>query len=518
MTPGNDVELRENRLEVLEAVLDTQVTVNQNLREQLTWNSMLAHEDEGWSQVLGGGIGDYASGPTLDDLKGWAEKLRGSLGNVHMQRGLRLRTNNIWSGNIHYNEKALPGGSGAKVQTKKRVDDPLNQRNFFGAQAHNERESACYTDSVYLVIGDPSDHSLEPISILDVGAVALNPRRPDEIIAYRVDFMDYTQANAVAVKQWHYTDLAYGRRNKPGFGIKAQQGETAPDDQLIFDLHVNTQIGWAFGVPDSLTAYAWAKVYRDFVMNGKVMSDAMAQFAFQIATGSKKETDTAAARVAEPSDAGSTMIGANTLVPLTTAGKGYDFASGRSLLSIVASALEVSVDSLDADSSGTTASGSSSLDLATRLAMESRRQLHIDFDRRILLWMGADPVTLAVTFTSLDDAADVYRELQSLVLALDSGLYQPAPIEKRISVLLEIVGNTVPPGWLQPNNLKTVKAEAEAKAKSASGSSNDADGKQQGSDKDGEKASSTASPGQGRSKASGKGDNTDVDTRNDKTT
>lgn len=512
MTAENSTEIvmYENAVGILEAALDQSTSINAVLREQLAWNHMLQSEDQNWTKVLGGGLHDPAAGPALSDIQDWSGKLREALGNVHMQRGLRSRTNNIWSGNIHYNEESFKGGSGAKYQTKKYVADPLNQRNFFGATAHIERESACFTDGIYLTLGDPADYSVEPYSIDQVGAVAFNPRRRDEIIAYRFDYMDYTGAMPMARKEWHYTDLAIGRRHKPGFGIPPQKGETRPDDKVVFDLHVNTQVGWAFGVPDSLTAYAWARVYRDFVMNGKVMSDAMATFAFQVATGTKKETDTAAARIAEPSDAGATLIGANTLVPLTTAGKGYDFESGRSLLGIVAAALEVSVGVLGADSKDGGA-GSSSLDLATRLAMESRRQLHMDYDYRVLIWMGADAEKLKVTFTSLDESADIYRELQALILALDSGLYKPEPIEKRISVLLEIVGNDVPDGWLQPNNLKTITAEAEAKAKAGPKAIPGG-----GGEKPDEKAHSTASPSQGRAKASGKSDDKGNDIRTDK--
>jgi hypothetical protein len=456
--------MTEERLAFLETALDESNTVSATLREQLKWNSALQGEDLGWTKVFGLNT-NLSTGPDLDELKEWSAKMRDALGNVHMQRGLRLRTNNIWSGGIHYSKSALPSGSGVRKQALKYVNDPLNRRNFFGAQAHAERESALYTDSIYLVLGDPSDYSLDQVALDSVGAVAFNPTRADEIIAYRIDFSDYSDSTVgVERKEWHYTDLAYERRNKKGFGINVQEGETGPDARQIFDQHVNTQIGWAFGVPDSFAAYAWAKVYRDFVMNGKVMSDAMAQFAFQIATGSKKETDNAAARIAQPSDAGATLIGANSLVPLPTAGKGYDFDSGRSLLAIVAAALEVSVISLSADPGSSGAYGSAStLDLPTRLAMGARRLLHVELDTRVLIWLGADD-DIEVSFSSLEDAADEYREIQALVLALGTGLYLPGPIEKRISALLEIADNKVPAGWLQPVNKETSQFEADLNA------------------------------------------------------
>lgn len=507
----NTVELSEERLAALEAVLDREQTINQTLREQLQWNAMLAGEDIGWARIFGGGVDRYI-GPSLLEMKTWSRKLRDALGNVHMQRGLRLRTNNIWSGGIHYDEDALPSGSGHKVQTKTRIYDPINQRHFFGAGAHFERESALYTDGLYLALGDPSTWTLEPWSIEHVGSIAYHPRRPDEIIAYRLDFQDYTNdTDGVWNREWHYVDLYYDMRDKPGFQFKIQNDEKAPDNRVIFDLHVNTQVGWTFGVPDSLTAYAWAKVYRDFVMNGKVMSDAMAQFAFQVATGTKKETANVAARLAEPSDAGATLVGANSLVPLPTAGKGYDFDSGRGLLAIVAAALEVSVVALSSDSgaAGSSYGAASTLDLPTRLAMESRRQLHVDFDRRVLVWLNA-PADIDVTFTALDDKADVYRELQALILALDSGLYEAAPIEERISDLLQITGNSVPDGWLIPNNLQSAKAQAALAPKPNPADPNGAPAPA------GVGKKSTAAPDQGKNNAAGKSDVKGNDLRTDK--
>lgn len=511
---GKEVQLSEERLQVLEAVLDQQQNINANLREQLRWNAMLNGEDLGWARVYGG-ENDGRHGMTLGELKEWSYKLRNALGNVHMGRGLKLRTNNIWNGGIHYDEDSLPSGSGVKVQTLKYVNDPLNVIEFFGQQARNRRESALYTDGIYLVLGDPSDHSLESHSIEEVGALAFHPRRMDTIIAYRIDYMDYTKSvNGDRVKEWHYTDLWIASRNKPGFGVNYQEDEVPADDKVIFDQHVNTQTGWALGVPDSLAAYAWSKVYRDFVMNGKVMSDAMAQFAFQVATGSKKETDTAAARIAEPTDAGATLIGANTLVPLPTAGKGYDFESGRSLLAIVASALEVSVMALGSDATRAEGTASATLDLPTRLAMEARRQLHIEFDTRVLIWLGAKADTLEVTFSTLDDASDIYRELQSLILALNSGLFEPDPIMDRISELLEITGNEVPDGYLQPNNSNTLKITAKLAPKPAAPA--DGQGNKGGPSSSPEgAASSTAAPDQGKNNPAGKAGGNSNDIRRD---
>lgn len=480
--PEKTVEISEKRLQSLEAGLASFASLSERLTEQMAWNEMLAGEDIGWTRVFGGGL-DEDGGPTLEDLQEWSRKLREALGNVHIGRGLKLRRNNIWTGGIQY--EGLPGGSGAGSQVKKWVEDPINVRNFFGPQAREERESALFTDSIYLVLGDPKTHILEPIDLQSIGAVQVNPRRSDEIIAYRVDYTDYTRdgGKGQLVQEWHYTDLAIGR-----FKIKVEKGETPPDNRVIFDQTVNTQIGWRFGVPDSLTAYAVAKIYSDFMKNGKIVSDAFAQILYTVSTGSKKETDNVAAKLSELEEAGSTLIGNSALNPVSTAGKSYDFDAGRPLAAQIAAALEVSVISLTADpgTAGSSYGSAQTLDLPTKLAVLARRELHIEFDRRVLIWMGAKPDKLQVKFGTLSDSTEAYRQLQALVLALSTGMFKPEPIQNAIADLLGFIGGTIPADWL------------EMRQKLASGG-----------------AASTPAPDQGKSNPAGGSDNNGNDVRGD---
>jgi hypothetical protein len=183
------------------------------------------------------------------------------------------------------------------------------------------------------------------------------------------------------------------------------------------------------------------------------MSDALAQFAFQATVASKKGASNAQLAYAEPAGPGATAVvgAADSLVPISSAGKGYDFGSGDALLAVVAAALEVSAVHLSANPSSAGSYGSvSTLDLPTKLAVLARREWHAEFDKRILTWMGAKNPT--VTFNSLNDSTDIFREIQALLLAWSSGLYEGEPIEKRVSDLLSILDNTIPEGVITPNN------------------------------------------------------------------
>jgi hypothetical protein len=212
-------------------------------------------------------------------------------------------------------------------------------------------------------------------------------------------------------------------------------------------------VGWPYGVPDALSALVWVRLYRYFLVNGKIMSDALAQFAFKATSTTKDGAANAALALGGTQAAGQTAVigAANTLVPMSTAGRGYDFGSGDALAAVVAAALEVSVVHLTANPGNAGSYGASAtLDLPTQMAVLSRQQWHIDFDKRVLRWLGAPDAT--ATFVSSESATDIYREIQALLLMWSSGLYQPEPIEARLSELMDILGNKVPKGIIVPNN------------------------------------------------------------------
>lgn len=457
----------EQQVRTLEAALDMQNTQTAVLREQLDgYLTMFAQQDVGWMQFNGDMID---TGPSLMMVKEWSMKLREGLANVHIRNGLRLRTNYIWGGGIDYG--TLPTGSGNKP-VQKWVNDSQNQANFFGRRARNERESGVFTDGIVLYRGRTDKDGvkrLTAIPLRQIVATMRNPERMDQIWAYKRQYVwNDGNGNERLVREWFYVDTFFDRRHE--LKIPALKGEIVhdkPGDDVIFDLHVNTQIGHAFGCPDSFAALAWAQVYRNFMMNGKVMSDAMAQFAFQIATKSKAATTNVAAKLSTHNSAGSALVSDMQLNPISTAGKGYDFTSGRPLLAIVAAALEVSVIELSADPSGGKGGGygtAQTLTLPERLAVDSRRQLHAEFDKRVLVWMGVPPEKLDITFAPLDDSAEMYRQLQALAMVYDRGVMKAETFATAATDLLGINGNEVPNDVIVPATKSGLSDEAKAAA------------------------------------------------------
>lgn len=454
----NLVEYQEKaQFAVFREQLTQVLTENERLQESLEQvNYMLQREDQGWFRF---GSGEMVMGLEILEIHQWSREIREAVaGNPHIKQGCRLRTNFVWQRGIRYdNIQGSKKGRGANIQA--RIDQDRNQRNFFGHAARERREAALYTDGTYAVLGDDRDYTLQEIPIWEIYGHYANPDDQSEVWAYLRKWNHYEAGKgSVPVQQWYLTDAhpdwddPKKRPHLINYG-----GVNFPLDthRTMFVGNVNGQTGWPYGVPDALSALVWARLYRDFMTSGKIMSDAMAQIAYQAASSTGAGQNNMAMKFAAAEGVGQTAVTgiADKLVPMSTAGKGYDFASGTALAAVIAAALEVSVVHLTANpGAGGSYGATATLDLPTQLAVLARRQWHIEFDTRILKWMGAkDPV---VTFNSLETAADLFREVQALLLMWSSGLYAAEPIEKRLSELLDIIGNTVPDGVIIPNNSK----------------------------------------------------------------
>lgn len=419
--------------------------------------NMWKQEDQGWFNL----DSSQDDGLSLSDLKQWSGELREALvGNPHVERGANLRSDYINEGGIRF------GKVSAKV--RKVIDSTIQQRRYFGPLARQERYRSCYTDGGVFYLGNNKTREIEAaIPLREIVAEYRNAQNRAEVWAYLREWQDYSGGVSTprTRQEWIFTDVFEAKRSKAQAPTINYQGKSVrvAKDKVIFDAFVNTQIGWTYGVPHALNALAWARMYRDFLVNGKIMSDALAQFAFQLTTKTKKGTENASIKLASKSGAGQTVVGPSELTSLTTAGKGYDFDSGRALASAVATAIGVSVIHLTADpgTAGSSYGSAQTLDLPTRLSVEAERRWNVELDLRVLRWMGAKNAT--AEFDPLISATDAYREIQALKLAWDMGLFQGTGIQERIADILGIAEpGAIPEGVLQPNNKETVKVNKSA--------------------------------------------------------
>lgn len=442
-------------LEAADQRLNLSETQAMRLEERLSSLDMYL-DQRGWVDAYQ--YGD--SGPSLTQLHEVSKQIRNLVAmNVHIKRGYRLRVGYVWDGGVHYdNIPASVDGRSRTANVRGMIDNPINQRYFFSQRAHEERELACYADSQPFYVGDDSDKTIRSLIFDEITADYRNPDQRDEVWAYRRTWSHYTPGELVPVtkSEWYFVNLFWDKRTKTiSYNGKA---EPVHPTKRVFGGPVNSATGWAYGVPDALSAIAWARLYREFLISGKRATDAMANLLFVAKAATQSGADNAAMQLAG-STAGSTAVigAANSLQALGTAGRGFDLDSGRPLIAAVATAIEVSVIDLTADpgAAGSSYGSAQTLVPSSKLAMKARRQYHIDLDTEVLKWMGAD--SPKVWFDSLDDGDAMYREVQSILLRWNSGLYSPEEMKAELEELRGKYGPVnVPSGILLPNNEKSL--------------------------------------------------------------
>jgi hypothetical protein len=160
------------------------------------------------------------------------------------------------------------------------------------------------------------------------------------------------------------------------------------------------------------------------------------------------------------------------LVPLSTAGKSYDFASGQDIAGMMASSIEVAREELLSLPDSDKADG---IPAHIKRAMRVRQQVQGAIIKRVLVWFGA-PSTIQIKFPEIDDM-DVYRKSEMLTGAWGTGLFHDEEVRTPIAenAGIALTKDSAPDGVLTPNNLETVQAGAVVVDTSKAGSTQTTD-------------------------------------------
>ncbi len=421
---------------------------NFELSESLANISMML-DDKGWQptyETSGGGM-------SLGDLKLASAQLREMVvGNPLLKRGAKLRSSYVWSRGM-----SLPK---LTSQVKNKIYSSLGERYLFSPMAWEEIELAAYTDGNLFVLFDDRSKAPMRIAIDEITAVMTDPDNQEVIWAVRREWTSTPVGlNPTKMVRWYYTDANPSTKRAPSVRV-GSKNEPADITKTLFYHGFNRQIGWTFGVPDALPVLAWAKLYREFLENGTIMTKALAQFAYKISARSKAGVTNAAAKVAV-ADGQVNRVGATAamgsdidLAPMPKAGSGYDFDAGKPIAAMIASGLEVSIVALLSDPGSSGAYGTAqTLDTPTQKAMESRQQSWSLFYKRVLRYLGA-PNDIEITWPSIE-TEPTHRMVQALAMAWETGTLQKEEYRKAILDILDItpVAETAPDGIMIPNNV-----------------------------------------------------------------
>lgn len=422
---------------------------NFKLSEALS-NISLMLDDRGWNPIT---AHTNDVGMSLINLHTASLQLRElSVGNPLIKRGYKLRSSYVWGRAF-----IMPKISN-RVKTK--VTNPVNERCLFSPAAFEELELSAYTDGNVFVLGRISDQQFMRVPMAEISGVMTDPDNNEVIWAVRRTWNRViANGNTETVTRWYYTDTYPDGMGKSRniSSVATSTNEIVDLNYVMFHQAFNSHIGWTFGVPDALPVIAWSKLYREFLENGSIMTRALAQFAYKISSKRGSGATNAAAKVAVAGDSriGATAaMGADTDLTPIARGTGYDFEAGRSLASMVAAGLEVSIVALLADPGTSGAYGTAqTLDTPTMKAMEARQHVWSLFYKRILRFLGA-PSDISITWPSIE-VEPTHRMVQALAMAWETGVLSPEEYHAAIIDLLDIPANgSMPPeGIMIPNNL-----------------------------------------------------------------
>lgn len=372
--------------------------------------AVLAFDDKGWNT-----INSTTEGFDLQDLQDVAARIRETAdGNPLLKRGSGLRSSYIFGRGVAFGD--LP------PRVQKNIDEPQNQEVLFSAEAQVINERSHFTDGQFFMIGNVTTKLFQRIPFAQITAVVTDPDDAERVRYFRRTWTRREQELAggktkeTILNVWYPSDL-YVPEGRFATSINGQ-----PVDQnfRMFDSRVNRRAGVVWGVPDALAAMPWAHAYNEFLKDGSRMLKALSMFAWQLKAKTKAAQTNAAAAIASPSNTGAMAITGDgmELSAIPKGGAGVDLANGRSLASMVASALEVSVVALLSDPGSSGAYGTAqTLDVPTVKAMEARQQVWTLFYKRVLNFIGAKGTTVEWPKIETEPSQ---RVMQSLALAFET--------------------------------------------------------------------------------------------------
>lgn len=471
-------------VEVLQEELRAEQEQNLVLTESLA-DLALQLEDVGWRK-LAAGVADEFTADGRRRIAGICRMM--AISHPLIKRGLQLRIGYVWGQGVEVTARVKDDEDlQAEVNALLDAFDEDNAKSLVGSQACEELERAQGTDgNVYLacftspLTGRVQVRSTPPDEIVDI---VTNPEDRDEPWFYVREYVQQvieagygpgnTRTRAQTVKVVHPA-LGY----RPAQRIKTLNGAQVRWDAPILHVPVNRLDGWKYGIPDAYASIAWARMYRDFLVDWAGLTKALSKIAWKQTGDTRNRAVKAAtaaqasAQAASPTDpraaSGQTLTTGPgyTFEAVSKSGATIDSQSGKPLAGMVAAGLGIPVTMLLADPGITGARATAeTLDKPTILEMGMRRLLwqsareaiyrHViaaaveaprgllrgrvmidDWGRKHTLLEGAQEPVIEFTWPPLADL-DPVKLIEAVVAADDTGLLPEIPV---VRLLLQLLG------------------------------------------------------------------------------
>ena len=426
---------------VLSEQFNRVLSENEELKESLSdVRARLDFEDVGWRLLGDWASGDHLEGLDLDEVKTIVNLLEprvvaGSL----PKRAVDLHSGFVWGRGCYIEGTEKPTGQGRPTAVRAFFAKRVNQESIFSDTARQELQKERFITGNVLVTCNPRRKTVNRIPFKQITGVKVDPDFPENVIAYQRTW-DTKDGSTDSVRvQWYYTSRFEGSRKT--FFTDAQ-GNRIPvaADETIVDLRANRHVGHVLGVGDGFAGLHWAEAYSQAMRWGMVVSESLAKILFRVTSKTKNTASSVGVKLAGFTGHGGTasMMEGQELSAVSTAGRGYDFASNRPLAAMAAAAWNVSNIDLLNDSSAANSSygAANALVPGNRNAMLLMQLEWADFYKSIFEVQGLGRPR--ITFEPFE-APDQYRAMQALVLggqALSDEEFRRATMD-----ILDIIGD-----------------------------------------------------------------------------
>lgn len=388
-------------VEQLQHELRAEQDTNLLLRENMA-DLVLAMEDKGWHDIASSVQRDF-SPEARKTLSGLCRTM--SIANPLLKRGVQIRIGYIWGQGVQVRARAAGDEETQDVNAVVQGFWDANKKTFSGDEAHDILERGAATEgNVYIACftsplsGDVRTRMALADEVVDI---ITNPDDRDEPWFYVREIPQKIVEKA-------YQRGATRTRNQvarvahPALGYRPQQRPKSIDgipirwDAPIKHIKVNPVAGWRFGIPDVYASLAWARAYKDFLVDWAQLTHSLSLIAWQATGGTKSKAQKVASGIAAAANgpgvgavppigsgpAGQAAVGTTDvkLEAVSKSGATIDANSGKPLAGMAAAGLGLPVTMLLADPGITGARAvAETLDLPTILEMGMRR----------LLWQAA---------------------------------------------------------------------------------------------------------------------------------
>lgn len=433
------------------------------LRESLDEvRAMMAFEDRGWALIAGATAGDNLEGLDLDEVQDIAKKISPKVaGGSLAKRAVDLHAGFVWGRGCYVEGSEKPRGAGAPSVLRRIFVDVTNQESVFSDIAREELQKARFITGNVLAAVNTKTRKINRIPFNQITNIKVDPDFPENVIAYQRTWDTQDGSNNSVKKRWYYTKRFTGKR-QASF-TSNRETVLVEKDVTIVDLRVNRQVGHVLGIPDGLAGLLWAESYNRIISYGESVQESLAKILFKVTNQTKQGVQSTGVKIAGAQGHGNTatMMQGQELTAVSTAGRGYDFASARPVAGMAAAAWNVSnMDLLnDSSAAGSSYGSANALVPGNRNAMLLMQREWSDFYKDIFEVLGQGRPT--IVFEPFE-APDKYREMQAITL----GSVALSDEEYRMSVLdaLDIVGNSSD----IPESLKNRNAPEQTAATQAS--------------------------------------------------